>query len=1034
MPYADGTQRIKDGEWDRHKSHIIQLYLERNHKLEDVVNIMTNDHNFTASPSQYENIFRKWKVFKNNSKKRARQERSRFGGSRTLHGEGSVSRDHGHTPQANGSHMSELGPESAITMAAAPIIHDITSNQGEWMDWVGSDLVPIGYNDLMSNRGMLDHLDPSALSPLPIDLIWDTSLCYPLRHRDSWLRPSPSTAIVTRFISGAYRQCLTTPSPGSVARTGNDVSCKFLNVVTNLDPAHKRNSSLSVLSRLYRSEDFAGEDWSQFRELQGDVALEVRFDGRLITSVINGYAGLERLPPAAALEFLRRHPASQLTMTKFWNSQSSPLIKAFVENAFRAYLEVDNVEIVQNLLDTGLVDANRAVCLYQGERYTPLEYAAIYQSFKVLQHLIDRKVNLNRHFPRACHCDVMYLLLDHVKSRQLPLDDAFLASVKALLEAGISVSSVSTCAKMAVTFVDLRLPICLIEHMASRSPPEFFSDNDLLCHIIKFLGEQESTKLITMNLGKHRGLSEYRDLDMDEKNKMFISALKSGDQGRLHSLEENGVLNHLHGEKFSQALLEALEAGNLEYATKILDLNPDFELYEHESHSSNMKQPLIIATALNAALHHNFDDIAWKLLAIEITALDRNPGDLLKIAIERKKPEFVKAFVENGIDENILYRPHSKEWYILKLALECGEDSIFDTLWNIRPRSISPSADLLKAALEKKSSDFFLDLVKSTDYSWKQSAFKIAVESEKESLFDALISLGARADDDGILEDAIEHHPSMVEPLLKRYWKAYPQGRPGYGYRIVKDALINHRQSPKTLDKVFAWNLVNEDLCSQNDTLVFEAIKTRNHDIVKKFVSNSSDANAAFHNRIYGVGYLKTTALLKAIETGTTKIVQLLIERGAEVNEPAQFGMRRTPLQQAVEMNSIPIARLLLQNGADVNASPAKFQGATALQFAAINGNIEMATILIEHGALLSTPPAFGPRGRWPLEGAAEHGRFDMIELLWNAPDSSITDEQIKCAIRRAEYNGHFGCKEKIEELAARFPRNDGVLPASLST
>lgn len=49
MPRKDGTRRINDDEWDKHKSHIIQLYIERGKKLEDVANIMTRDHNFTAS-------------------------------------------------------------------------------------------------------------------------------------------------------------------------------------------------------------------------------------------------------------------------------------------------------------------------------------------------------------------------------------------------------------------------------------------------------------------------------------------------------------------------------------------------------------------------------------------------------------------------------------------------------------------------------------------------------------------------------------------------------------------------------------------------------------------------------------------------------------------------------------------------------------------------------------------------------------------------------------------------------------------------
>ena len=129
----------------------------------------------------------------------------------------------------------------------------------------------------------------------------------------------------------------------------------------------------------------------------------------------------------------------------------------------------------------------------------------------------------------------------------------------------------------------------------------------------------------------------------------------------------------------------------------------------------------------------------------------------------------------------------------------------------------------------------------------------------------------------------------------------------------------------------------------------------------------------------------------------------------------------------------IPLMNLLLSRGADVNAAPARFFGATALQFAAIHGNIEMAKILIEHGARQNIPPPDGLRGRYPLEGAAENGRFDMIELLWNAPGGCFSDEQCQKAMRRAESKGHFGCKEKIEELMARSSTLTNLSPATTS-
>lgn len=336
------------------------------------------------------------------------------------------------------------------------------------------------------------------------------------------------------------------------------------------------------------------------------------------------------------------------------------------------------------------------------------------------------------------------------------------------------------------------------------------------------------------------------------------------------------------------------------------------------------------------------------------------PGRLLCVAVERRKLEFVKAIIETGFNiggYEIIERRQS----ILEFAIECGDVEILYSLWKASP--LGHLGDLLKVTMEKKP-DFFWDLMKyepSPRY-WRTTALKVAVQCEKESVLEELVSLGAEPNHDDILQDAIEHHPSMVRPLLNQYWKVYPQGCPGYGYDIVKRALGLYSKSPELLYKTFAWNLINANLSFQNypqrGALIYWAIvHTRNYDIVKKFAFTSSDINAVTKPGISNDNE-QSTALLGAIETGVIEIVQLLIDHGAEVNKPAQFKIPRAPLQKAAEIDSIPIVRLLLQNNANVNAAPANFLGATALQFAAINGNIEMATILIEYGALLSAPPA----------------------------------------------------------------------------
>ncbi len=60
-----------------------------------------------------------------------------------------------------------------------------------------------------------------------------------------------------------------------------------------------------------------------------------------------------------------------------------------------------------------------------------------------------------------------------------------------------------------------------------------------------------------------------------------------------------------------------------------------------------------------------------------------------------------------------------------------------------------------------------------------------------------------------------------------------------------------------------------------------------------------------------------TKGLISACGNGSTEVVQLLLEKGADVNRV--YKDRYTPLSAACSAGSIEIVQLLLENGADVN-------------------------------------------------------------------------------------------------------------------
>ncbi|TRX94426.1 hypothetical protein FHL15_004581 [Xylaria flabelliformis] len=264
------------------------------------------------------------------------------------------------------------------------------------------------------------------------------------------------------------------------------------------------------------------------------------------------------------------------------------------------------------------------------------------------------------------------------------------------------------------------------------------------------------------------GLDNNPDLIKDtEVSDIFISSLTSGDENFLHSLDDSGAINRLRGIELGRALTVALRVGNLEYAAKLLELDPDLTFCTDRLHNGVVFD---VAYALRGALTHNFDNIAWDLLAVGLTKktdCKQNLPTLLYVTVEKERPEFMKAIIEFGFSLDILQENVENPWPILETAIECSDNSIFD---------------------DKGRRDLFFDIVKSTPQMpdrWRTMTLEAAVECENESVLDELICLGVPADDDYILKKAVKKHPSMVGPLLERFWKAYPQGRVGYGKNII---------------------------------------------------------------------------------------------------------------------------------------------------------------------------------------------------------------------------------------------------------
>lgn len=542
----------------------------------------------------------------------------------------------------------------------------------------------------------------------------------------------------------------------------------------------------------------------------------------------------------------------------------------------------------------------------------------------------------------------------------------------------------------------------------------------------------------------------------------LAEAIRLKDHSLIRLLEGLGEWLHLDQEgRFEASITAAAETNNIAYMHKLLQGMPSIR-GPHLTYALSMailKQNTEAALLLfdSGAHVHREERAASSPFGRPMTT-----NNALEFALEMMNKTVVNALLES--DSSIA---HSLSWamadYVLVYAVKWGD---IETITDL----ISMGADVnrgrkktgLMAAIESKNSiviNFLLEngadpnkAVSDDDGRHRQmrnsnhSLRPIALATNDYEIMRMLVSKGADPANEDAFILVIEHDYVSLNTLLGVFSTIYPEGRKGFGANVLKKAIV--MEDDALLQKLFeakfdvnsfstfgGFNINDNDTNKYGESvqlattpLCFGIRQRRSNiiDLVQKLLKAGADADSlgSRYRPIYEMPFFCNTfapletALQAAIQTGNKQLVQLLLDKGADVNRLARRGTKRTPLQQACEIGSYKIVELLLERGAEVNDVPALVGGGTALTMAAISGSIKIVLLLLNKNAFVHGPRS-RMKGRSPFEAAAEYGRLDVLKTLWDAAfGRGFNSEEIETATSLAKSKGHRGCAEYIGYLA----------------
>ncbi|KAK8126916.1 uncharacterized protein PG998_002675 [Apiospora kogelbergensis] len=801
------------------------------------------------------------------------------------------------------------------------------------------------------------------------------------------------------------------------------------------------------------------------------ASFDVKIHRLLLFSLSNGFAGLEMIDFTRVLGFLSQYKnIGALVMQLKWIPGN--YVKAIAVGLFKLCVESGDAEVAQQLLDLKSFDVDTMIC-YNGDRFTPLERASLREDANMVRVLLANSADANKTLQQGSGDGPLSLLAYNIMADTIMTPEAR-SVISQLLDAGARIThnamiyvikhvhAGDIVLELVLSVLDqdhenfIRRDLCTIssrldekqmskalfkaqqkcnEIHQGRCRVQFaqcFHEALVACavkghsRLVQTLLHHHAHPVIDVLCGAIRGRhKELAELILSEHSPSFdceakvygetttllAEAIRSKDANLIQICEEGGSLGCLHqGYHFELAIDAAVLTGNSQYVSRLLGLN-------------RHPQPHALTKPLTHAIEGGYEDISYMLLkaGAEVSTSFSAVKSPIKAAIRQRNHSLVNTILDFGTTDIGRFFRFSTGHPTLCELIRLGDRSLMNKAFEMFPTALYMSMDELKDVAENCDTGTIRYLLKQKPlrYSLSTARLNFAVRRNDWAMVREMLNCGANP---GSLEVLFTAADTIIKREL-RLWRMGSHSTATYNKKGASGLpLLDFLIETERLDLNYLPSL---KWATALGTAILECTEGHSHGFAasRKLLEAGCDPNAI--SRQLDVPRHRdgsVTPLLWAIEVRSIDMVELLLEHHADANRQAILGVQRTPLQLASELGCLDIVKLLLSYNVDINADPARRGGGTALQLAAISGNCNIASELLEHGADLHQPPPV--LGRWPLEGAAEHGRLEMIQYLWRVSGVGFSDEICDRAMDLAGENGHVACQDCIKELNMSKPAN----------